>query len=154
MSAATTVALTIFERAGVTSHYRGGVGSLAVRLLGPSCLDYAFSQKAPARIQRNPWRIFVRADLNDSDLTMAVAWGIAAWWAAVNELPAGVTVDSLASEIAVPRASLREAVAAIGPHTDVLAHDFVCPVSVIARQMRLGGFVPRSGPRWRFGVAS
>jgi hypothetical protein len=149
------VALGIFELAGVTSHCRDGVGALAIRLVGLGGLHYADMQAERVRVELSPDRILIQTDLSDQELTMAVARGIALWWRARQRgLPSGVTVESLAAEIAVPRASLDEAIVVVGVDIDALADEFVCPPSVILERIRSSRGHRKSGTHHRFGVAS
>lgn len=152
---ASTVARAIFDQAGISPYSREGVGVLALKLLGESGLDYDGEQHEPARIALDPPRIFIRPDLSRAVTTMAIAWGIAQWWASAHRLPFGLTVDELAIAVALPEEALLEAIEELGAEVGPLAADFVCPKSFVAERMRTLFPTPRrSGVRNRVDVAS
>lgn len=152
---ASTVARAIFDQAGISPLSRDGVGTLALNLLGENALDYDAELREPARITLDPPRIFIRPDLSRPVVTMAIAWGIAQWWASAHRLPFGLTVDELAMAIALPEEALLEAIDELGAEIGSLAADFVCPESFVAERLRTLLPTPRrSGVRNRVGVAS
>lgn len=128
---------------------------MALQLLGEDGLDYDPDQLEAVRITFEPARIFIRPDLSRPLATVAIAWGLAQWWAHGNRLPFGVTVDMLALEIALPHDALLEAIDDLGAEVAALAVDFVCPEHFVAERIR--SLLPtrrRSGIRHRVDVAS
>lgn len=147
------IARRLFALAGLSQTEVAGVGQLATALLGANSLDYA-EQEEIAVLHERPWRIHVRLDASDQEITMGVSLGIAMWWLRTRHEDS-VSAESLALCIAVPLAALREATWRLGHDANALAEEFVVTRAVIEHRLRsVPAVTHRSGVRTRYGFAS
>lgn len=138
----------IYCRASCRSEEVEGVGWLALRVLGSDCLKYApASQPEPVRlIPGDSWTISISDQLDDNELTMAIARALALWWLAQwsDVAPPASDVAGLAVAIAVPMDRLETEIDR-GSDIARLAAAFVVPVAVIRDRVRTPPRTVRSG---------
>ena len=134
-----------------------GVGWLALRLLGDSSIDYAPSgQLEPVRLLDGPWRILVSPELDDAELTLAIARALAVWWFSrfASRAPDAADVASLAAAIAVPLPALTQEIDRVGDDVEELSESFNVPVDFMIDRLRLLQRTGRSGTYSRLVEAS
>lgn len=140
----------LFELAGIPQVEFTGVGAVVAVLLGPGALDYGDIGDI-FELGERPWRIAVRRDLQDVELTVAISMGLATWWLATHAHGAmAVTAESLALCIALPLEALREAAHRLAGDVDDIAAEFVVSREAVVHRIRaLGRPTMRSGTHYR-----
>lgn len=152
---AETIARKLFELAKIPQMGDCGVGHLAEALLGRGALDFD-EQSVIVHVVADPWRILIQHGLEDVELTVAVALGLAIWWQRTRPAESmHVSAESLALCIAVPPLALRDAVIRLQANVEEIADEFVVRPVVVTHRMRALHIAElQSGTRHRFALSS
>jgi hypothetical protein len=155
ITGALIIARCIFSVAGYVNSEPEGLGDLAIALFGASAVTFApASQVADFALQFDPFCLLVREDLEDQQMTMALARAIARWWQHMHPFSrlSDAEEEELAISLALPFEAFRAAAKRCSYDAAALANEFVCPVYVVRRRLRR--LDPQSGTYVRIRTAA
>lgn len=139
----------IFRCAGIPEIGERGVADVAVALLGRGSLAYG-EHDEPVQLHRSPDRLTIRGSLTCTEISYALACGIALWWhASKPDGLAGCDLAEIAVRILVPLPALRDAVTRLGENERAIANEFVCSIEVARSRLMHLRARPSSGFRVR-----
>ncbi len=131
------IARAIFDRAGLDGSEPKGIGYLATSLFGRSGVRFDEHQVVAFVLRSDPDRLYLSLSLDDADLSMAIARGIAAWWSLRH--PGAIAegdLEAVAVALVLPAEAFGRRLRELGANARKLARAFVCPPDVVAFHLR------------------